>query len=72
MISDLLRPELQKNCVLPRECWELNLGPLQEQPVLLTTELLRPWNRVSYITDESGNWYIHDESGFTQDTETTP
>ena len=26
------------NCELSHECWELNLGPLEEQPVLLTTE----------------------------------
>jgi hypothetical protein len=25
-------------CELPYGCWELNLGPLQEQPVLLTME----------------------------------
>ena len=24
---------------LPCECWELNLGPLEEHPMLLTTEL---------------------------------
>jgi hypothetical protein len=26
------------NCELPFGCWELNSGPLEEQPVLLTTE----------------------------------
>ena len=26
------------SCALPCSCWELNLGPLEEQPVLLTTE----------------------------------
>lgn len=25
-------------CRLPAECWELNLGPLEEKPVLITTE----------------------------------
>jgi hypothetical protein len=25
-------------CELPHGCWELNLGPLEEQPVLLTAE----------------------------------
>jgi hypothetical protein len=25
------------SCELPCGCWELNLGPLEEQPVLLTT-----------------------------------
>ena len=25
-------------CEPPYGCWELNLGPLEEQPVLLTTE----------------------------------
>jgi hypothetical protein len=27
-------------CELPGECWELNSGPLEEQPVLLTAEPL--------------------------------
>jgi hypothetical protein len=26
------------SCELPYGCWELNLGPLEEQPVLLTAE----------------------------------
>jgi hypothetical protein len=26
------------SCELPCECWELNLGPLEEQAVLLTIE----------------------------------
>ena len=26
------------SCELPYGCWELNSGPLEEQPVLLTTE----------------------------------
>jgi hypothetical protein len=26
------------SCELPRGCWELNSGPLEGQPVLLTTE----------------------------------
>jgi len=26
------------SCELPCECWELNPSPLEEQPVLLTTE----------------------------------
>ena len=30
--------EVKDNCQLPCGCWELNPGPLQEQPVLLTTE----------------------------------
>ena len=28
------------SCELPRECWELNPGPLEEQPVLLASEPL--------------------------------
>jgi hypothetical protein len=27
------------SCELPDGCWELNLGPLEEQPVILTPEL---------------------------------
>ena len=31
-------PERNYSYELPCGCWELNLGPLEEQPVLLTTE----------------------------------
>jgi hypothetical protein len=30
--------EVTDGCELPRVYWELNLGPLEEQSVLLTTE----------------------------------
>jgi hypothetical protein len=31
------------NCELPCGCWELNLSPLEEQPMLLTTkQFLKP------------------------------
>jgi hypothetical protein len=30
--------EVTDSCELPCGCWELNLGPLEEQPVLLTME----------------------------------
>jgi hypothetical protein len=30
--------ELKDSCKLPCLCWELNPGPLEEQPLLLTTE----------------------------------
>jgi hypothetical protein len=34
-------------CELPYGCWELNSGPLEEQPVLLTAEpSLQPQDRV--------------------------
>jgi hypothetical protein len=29
---------VRDSCDLPCKCWELNLGPLEEQTVLLTTE----------------------------------
>ena len=32
------RTEATDRCELPRGCWELNPGPLEEQPVFLTTE----------------------------------
>lgn len=32
------RIEVRDNCVLIYECWELKLGPLKGQQVLLTTE----------------------------------
>jgi hypothetical protein len=31
-----LGTEIKVGCVLSHGCWELNLGPLEEQPVLLT------------------------------------
>jgi hypothetical protein len=31
--------EVTGSCELPCGCWELNLGPLDKQPMLLTTEL---------------------------------
>lgn len=37
-LSNLLNLELD-SCELPFRCWELDLGPLKELPVLLTTEL---------------------------------
>ena len=33
-----LELEFTDSCELPRGCWELNLGPLEEQSVLLTPE----------------------------------
>ena len=35
---DSSRMRVRDGCQLPCWCWELNPGPLQEQPVLLTTE----------------------------------
>lgn len=32
-------PEVAGSCELPRGYWELNPGPLEEQPVFLTAEL---------------------------------
>lgn len=32
--------EVTKGCELPYGCWEVNLGSLQEQHVLLTTRLI--------------------------------
>ena len=34
------RTGVPDSCELPCGCWELNLGPLEKQPVLLTTEPL--------------------------------
>jgi hypothetical protein len=31
-------PGVIDGCVLPRGCWELNPGPLEEQPVLSVTQ----------------------------------
>lgn len=33
-----LRTEVSDRCEMPSRCWELSLGSLEEQPVLLTTE----------------------------------
>ena len=47
-LTCLVRPEggdrspgtgVTDSCEPPRGCWELNPGPLEEQPVLLTDEL---------------------------------
>ena len=35
-----LGTRITDGCELPYGCWELNLGPLEEQPVLLTTVTL--------------------------------
>ena len=32
------RTGVRDSCELPCDCWKLNLNPLEEQPVLLTTE----------------------------------
>jgi hypothetical protein len=38
----------------PCGCWELNLGPLEEQPVLLTTETpLQPQKRAVFFRAET-------------------
>jgi hypothetical protein len=43
-----------RQCELSRECWELNPGPLEEQPVLLITESsLQPhriWTPIPLVT----------------------
>lgn len=36
--SDSLQTGVIKICQLPRGWWEWNLGPLEKQPALLTTE----------------------------------
>jgi hypothetical protein len=43
---------IANSCELPYECWELNLGPLKEQPVLLTTEpSLQPHRSFDVMTN---------------------
>jgi len=34
----VLKPEVTGNCQLYKECWEWNLGPLEGEQALLTTE----------------------------------
>ena len=34
----ITRTRVRDSCELPCGCWELNLEPLEEQPVLLVTE----------------------------------
>ena len=36
--TSALQKTTSGSCELPCGCWELNLDPLEEQPVLLTTE----------------------------------
>ena len=39
------------SCGLPCGCWELNLGFLEEQPVLLTTRVISPALEITFVTD---------------------
>lgn len=48
-MSDPLKLELN-SCDLPCECWELNLGPLEQQGGLLTSEPRLGPTQISYIT----------------------
>ena len=42
-VSNSLELELQTAVICQGGCWEMNLGPLEEQPILLTTKpLLQP------------------------------
>lgn len=44
------------SCELLCTCWELNLGPLEEQPVFLTTKLsLQPPQNYFQVTGESAD-----------------
>jgi hypothetical protein len=47
MTADQKRaPDLSDGYQPPCGCWELNSGPLEEQPVLLISEpFLQPWKR---------------------------
>lgn len=38
-VPDILELELPTSCELPCGCWKVKPGPLEEQPVLLTSEL---------------------------------
>ena len=40
-------------CELPCGCWELNPGPLEEQPLLLTSELSLPALRVRFLKSKT-------------------
>jgi len=44
------------------ECWDLNLGTLEEQPVLLTTEsFLQPWYNLFFFFINLSISYLHFE-----------
>lgn len=48
-------PGITDNCELPCRCWELNPGPLKEQPVLSIAEpSLQPPN--DYFLTELSGW----------------
>lgn len=61
-------PESQKRapdpitdgCESPCGCWELSLGPLKKQSVLLTTELSPQPNPGSTIFQSKGNISVHE------------
>ena len=37
-------------CQLPYGCWDLNSGALEEQPVLLTSEIISPALKINLMT----------------------
>ena len=43
------------NCELPCGYWELNLGPLEEQPVLLTAKLSLQLGYIDVVDQSSGS-----------------
>lgn len=48
------------SCELPHELWEMNLGPLEEQPVLVTTESSCQSASFLINKDHAQNWAPHD------------
>jgi hypothetical protein len=42
------------SCELSCECWKLNLGPLEEQPELITTELYLQPPRKQFLNHKQG------------------
>jgi hypothetical protein len=55
-LSDPLELEIKDGCELPCGCWELKLGPPQEQQVLLTYSAVSPAPRFSLLSKMAWNF----------------
>jgi hypothetical protein len=56
------RARVTDGCELSCECWELNLGPLQEQSVLLTAKpSFQPWHGCAILLEFPYRTYPQEE-----------
>ena len=58
-VWDPLELELQTSCELLCGCWELNPGPQEKQPVLLTSDLpLQSQLKCFLLSVTEFSWYV--------------